>query len=593
MPALRDSLKGEAISIHELLSPTAELRYSAPEFQRHYVWRTDGSDSQIARFWADVDRLENEGTGDGDADSLFLGAIVLQIIDAGGPGKSPLLSIIDGQQRLTTLYLVFVAIAEAYQDCGQPHQAADIERQYLLSQVSTSKDEPRLRPTISDIAQFREILSCLRNPRPRFEGVGSGEKTGRMTEAWAVIRRRVREICADDDDDGALSPDKLYDLLLSVAERIELVSITLGVQHDPHEVYERLNTGGEPLKVIDLTRNEVFLVAGPEATERFYYDYWGPFEENLGIQYQDSYFFPYALIRDSSTTKARMYETLRTYWKGTVTQGKAGEQAAQAIVQDLEEFLPSYHALVGVSRPSTLDSESWSAIERLQRLDVPSTMYPYFIQLIDARLKGSVSTDDLVKATRIIDSFVVRRVFLGFSNTGIHTVFKRLWSAAGADPKKLIENLEVRTVQFPSDDDFRRSILEAAIFRSSKCRYILTEYERSFSKGDLSEWNPHEVTVDHLIPQNPTLKDWPGISAEQHDAVVDTWANLVPLSGKANSEKSAGNWDQTRKMMLEESGTVFKSTRAVFDQYKQWDAEAIGDRGRRLADWALERWPKG
>lgn len=94
------------------------------------------------------------------------------------------------------------------------------------------------------------------------------------------------------------------------------------------------------------------------------------------------------------------------------------------------------------------------------------------------------------------------------------------------------------------------------------------------------------------MPQHPDYNDWPGVTADGHKAVVDTLANLVPLSVQANSEKSNRSWDTTRKMMTEESGTVFKSTRAVFDEYNHWDLDTIRDRAERLADWALQRWPK-
>ena len=100
------------------------------------------------------------------------------------------------------------------------------------------------------------------------------------------------------------------------------------------------------------------------------------------------------------------------------------------------------------------------------------------------------------------------------------------------------------------------------------------------------------------MPRNPTvdsrgrLPDWPGVTAEDHAIVVDTFANLVPLSAQANSQKSTRSWSETKKMMTEESGTVFKSTRAVFDEYDHWDLDTIAERAERLANWSLKRWPK-
>ena len=594
MPKILDSLNGEAVSVYDMLV-TADRRFRAPEFQRHYVWRADGSDSQIARFWADVERLRDEGISEtGPSDSLFMGAIVLQVIEPGGPGSTtPLFSIIDGQQRLTTLYLVFTALAEAFQDAGRSDTAADIERQYLLVQASKHQGQPRLEPTMSDTAQFYDIISCLKNPSPKIAGLGYGDRDHFMSRAWEAIRRKVRDMCADDDDPTQLSLEKLEQLHEDIGGRIDLVSITLGTRHDPHEVYERLNTAGERLGYIDLVRNAVFLTAGADAeTTAEIYRHWEQFEEKLGRKHQNGYFFPYALIRDPQTTTGSLYRSLKAYWEEEVTDGQRGLNPAAAIVADLNEYLPAYRAVVGDREPPTLEPVARAALQRLVRLSPPTTMHPYLMQLLHEHLDGKLSSEAFSSAVDVIDSFIVRRVFAGISTTGIHTLFKRLWNSIGSDTAALTKSLDVRTIQFPDDDQFREDIFSSSIYGSSRCRYILTEYERSFDQGDPSEWDPENVTVDHLIPQDPRLSDWPGVTAEGHAAVVDTFANLVPLSAKANSEKSNRSWEDTRRIMTEESGTVFKSTRAVFDEYDHWDLDNIRHRAESLADWALQRWPK-
>ena len=593
MPKVRDALDGEAVSVHDMLV-TADRRFRAPEFQRHYVWRADGNDSQIGRFWADIERLRNEGVAEnGVSDSLFMGAIVLQVIEPGGPGSTtPLFSIIDGQQRLTTLYLVFTAIAEAYQDAGQPELAADIERQYLLVQASKHQGQPRLEPTMSDTAQFYEIISCLKSPVPRIQGLGYGPGEYLMSRAWQAIRQKVRDLCVDDNDPARLSVGKLNQLHEDIAGRIDLVSITLGTRHDPHEVYERLNTAGERLGHIDLVRNAVFLTAGDPATTEAIYQKWRDFEDKLGKEHQNGYFFPYALIRDSQTTNGSLYRSLKEYWEKSVTAGKSGLKPAEAIIEDLNEYLPAYRGVVGDREPPDLEPVARDALQRLERLDPPTMTYPYLMQLLHAHLLGNVSSDEFKNAIDVIDSFIIRRSFAGIGNTGIHTLFKRLWSSENVDPSTLTKSLEVRTVQFPSDAQFFESVKTASIYGSRRCRYILTEYEREFGRGDPSEWNPKEITVDHLMPREPRLTEWPGVTAEGHTSVVDTFANLVPLSAQANSQKSTRSWSETKKMMTEESGTVFKSTRAVFDEYDHWDLDTIAERAEHLAQWALKRWPK-
>ena len=288
-------LDGAAVSVHELLV-TADRRFRAPEFQRHYVWRTEGKGAQIPRFWEDFERLRAEAAPDeGNDDSLFMGAIVLQVIEPLRAGRQsvPLFAIIDGQQRLTTLYLIFAALAEAFEEMGNTAAASDIEREYLLVRASALEGTPRLEPTISDTAQFRQILDSLNSPKPKLPTPGYGPADHHLTRAWHAIRAKVRSLCADDTEPGNLSNSKLEELLADIADRIELVAITLGERHDPHEVYERLNTAGEPLGAIDFTRNAVFLTAGAsaDAAQRIYENSWEPFEASLGLEHQNGYFF--------------------------------------------------------------------------------------------------------------------------------------------------------------------------------------------------------------------------------------------------------------------------------------------------------------
>ena len=141
MAKVSDALSGEAVSVRELFT-TADRRLKAPEFQRTYVWRTTGSNAQIPRFWADLEALRDEGgTDDNSRDSLFLGALVLQIVEPARGAQVPLNSIIDGQQRILTIYLTLTAIAEAFQRIGNTDEAEAIESEYLLVELAATRTD--------------------------------------------------------------------------------------------------------------------------------------------------------------------------------------------------------------------------------------------------------------------------------------------------------------------------------------------------------------------------------------------------------------------------------------------------------------------
>ena len=584
-----EQLRGAAQSMHEFFT-VAERRFRAPEFQRHYVWRADGPLPKITRFWDDFENLRAENE-DGSESTLFLGAIVLQVVDSGGPGGAPLFSIIDGQQRILTLYMIITAIADCYQEAGANGAASDLERRYLLNQGSDILHTPRVEPTLNDTRQFYDLLSCLKNPPVNHQGPGFGPEEHNLSKAWEAIRRKVRTLALDDE--GELSIEWLDQLREDLLECVDVVTITLGSRHDPHEVYERLNIGGEALKPIDLIRNAVFLTVGSDqdAASRIYTQHWDPFESELGLDHQDKYVTPYAAIRDATTTKATLYPKLREYWRNHRPRELSGEEFGEWIIDDLREFLSAYRAIVGAATPPEMEPEAWQQMERLHRLDVPDMTYPYLMQLVDGHLRGNVSYDELKDVVDLLDSFFVRRAFAGLRNTGMNPVFRTLWNVSKQSVDDLNARLDTRTVQFPSDEQFAQDIRTTAIYQSRRCAYILHEYERDFAKGDKVKWDVLNPTIDHLMPQNPAPGTWRHISAEDRERLLHTWANLVPM-GDANALKGAMSWDDARSLVLEDQASFFRSTVRVFKENERWDVDAIGARADKLVEWALKRWPK-
>ena len=603
MATTPDGLTGKESTVHELFGITDD-RFRAPEFQRHYVWGVDGDDNQIRLFWKDFDRLTGEDADDEDgpgAQSLFLGAIVLQVLDPGPPGVGVLYSVIDGQQRILTLYMILVAIAEAFQEIGEVKNAQYISSEYLLARTPKYEDQPRVEPTVSDRGVMASIISCLRSPEPKSGWPINTTGAPRLQNAWSEIRSGVRDRCkgpVGSDASDAIDPEALSRLRDNILHRLEVVTITLGSRHDPHEVYERLNTRGRDLTEIDLVRNAVFYTAGgdPDAARRIYENHWDPFESQLGDQ-QDAYWFPYAMIRVPSTTRARSYRDLVEYWRQRVTGNEQGEDQARKIVDDLREFLGGFRAVTGISDNSDgeIEGEVWGAITRLKQMDAPPVMYPFLMQLVQHHLRGDVSGSDVIAAIDVVDSFLVRRLFCDIGTQGIHAVFKTLWSSVSDDLGHVTEGIENRKLQFPGDEAFAEGIRAFHLYkvRGARRRYVLSEYERSFTAGDPPASLPDDVTADHLLPQSAEPGVWGDFTQEEYDRLVHTWANLVPMSAVGGAAKGSKSLVDQRKLMVDDLGTVYKSTRDVFDRWPdQWDATTIGERADRLVDWALERWPK-
>ena len=171
----RDELKATDANLKGLLE--GDKVYQAPLLQRRYVWGR----KELDELWDDIDQIMA-----GIDKSRFLGAVVLQDRSSGLAFEPQTYWIIDGQQRLTTLYVLLLAIAILAEGRRNRRLASDIV-QRLLNQSSRHVNEPKLLPTNADLRQFGDLLkerktvtvSC---PPP------SGKNRGKLSKMFLMLQ---------------------------------------------------------------------------------------------------------------------------------------------------------------------------------------------------------------------------------------------------------------------------------------------------------------------------------------------------------------------------------------------------------------------
>lgn len=563
-------LQAGPVTLLQLLK--GEREYVSPLFQRQYVWGA----KEIGQLWRDVDEIL-----EGAESTRFLGALVLEVKTAGLAFQPDSTWIVDGQQRLTTLYLALLKIAQQADRAGASDLASTICRQYLFNQDGEFRDRPKLLPTLLDYKQFNALFQGLQSTNPRLQPA-FGEDSGALAKANRSILSAVRERITTDK---AFDEGRAKALVATLLEKLKFVQIVLGDNQDPHQVFDSLNAQGVRLENKDLIRNIVFqrLANSPAEAEVLYRSKWIPLEQDLGSRF-DSYFFPFALVHQPTITKSTLLAALRDKWASL---------APSAIVDDLRTFVPVFNALTSddpgsrdtVTQAPDINDLMW----RLFRMNAPSSTYPFVLRLVTSFLDGATSLDWTSRNLLQIESFLVRRAFAGFEPTGLHAVFKDLWGKTLGDPDAFVHEIDRNpTVQFPDDAQFRRDIVDRPLYGRRLAKYIMAEYERGLLGGD--PYPSVDPTIDHVMPQELTDAWKLVVSEEDHKALKDTWANLVPLSGPANAEKGRKPWREVRKYFMTE--TVFKTTKRLAQQYDTWTAAEIRGRAEQLVLWASSRWPK-
>lgn len=473
-----------AITIHELLHDRSI--YQMPLFQRRYQW---SEAIELSKFWEDLTSVLDD-----EVDISFLGAIVLQIEREGSAKRSRVYTVIDGQQRITTFYLFICAIVDYAYRHDFDDTANDLVKQYLASSLSSENGDAKLIPTFQDNSNFNEVVKSIDGLQINLlpdTGMNDGPMILAFMYFCEVLENTLSQV---EEQDREAELERLFTTLL---ERMEVVQIVLDKSHNANEVFDRLNTAGRPLGTIDLVRNELFQTVSEsyEKARDLYSKRWEPFEKsfekrlsdlkaNERAKVIDGFFFPYALVHLNSAKKNNLLHDLRKIWAALPATAVDDESDLLsggidpvAVVASLEEMKGPYLALDQGIRMDGLSDEFWNKIAALRRVPIPGVSHPYFMQLLSSVAMGAVEEGQAIEVCNVIESFFVRRGFVGLEPTGLHSIFKKLWADAGADPESVKENIQTGTISFPNDTEVIEGILGKSLYKKRIEKYVLWAYE--------------------------------------------------------------------------------------------------------------------
>ena len=341
-------------------------QYIVPLFQRPYCW----DKSQWDTLWSDLVEMQDVVR----SRSHFMGSIVtLQTQSV--PEGVPKFLLIDGQQRLTTTFLLLILLRDVARRDGRIELADEIEQTLIVNRFKKGDDHVKLLPTQADRPAF---LQLVQNP--------GTIPAGRIGAAYSFLERKLRTAGID-----------LETLKGIIVERLAVVSITLGSDDNPYLVFESLNAKGERLTQADLIRNFFFLKIHTDHQDEMHARYWLPMQEALGDQLTE-FIRHYLIGQDGSFLRGdSVYFRLKE---------RLGGGDAIELLQTLHRAGFHYERLLNPRvEPDAELSESLAALERL---DV-TTAYPFLLRCYDDLESGRLSAEELSSIVRVIENYVVRR----------------------------------------------------------------------------------------------------------------------------------------------------------------------------------------
>lgn len=587
-------------------------RLVVPLFQRPYVWNEE---NQWEPLWDDLTRVAERVLREPGAPHQphFLGAVVLQ--QARGPvGHMQQRTIIDGQQRLTTLQLLLDALHAELVAIDALQSAMRIEPLVTNAEPFRVNPEDRFKvwPTNRDRAAFEAVMSA--DPPVNYEATGMAR--ARMVEAHRYFAAQARKWLTADGVEEAQRRGGVIET--AARELLQLVVIDLAINENAQEIFETLNARGAQLTAADLVKNFVFqrLLEAKANVEAEYEARWREFETGFWerevsvgrIRYaRSSIFLNHWLVsRIGEEVVAReVFERFKRF---------ADHDANVSML----ELLGDLHRASGVYR-RFIESASivGSEIDRLglfaYRTSVleSEVLKPLILALLDPR-EGAVPADQLTKALCVLESWMVRRMLVRATSKGYNRFVPELVQKvreagrerAGDVIAEVLGKQSSASSYWPDDDEVRQELSDMLAYRRlsrGRLRMVLEAIEddlrgwRDDAKGLGGERAARgKYVIEHVMPRKWS-QHWPipdpRASAER-DRLVHRLGNLTLLTGRLNSKVSNGPWEgEHGKQRALEAHDVLFLNRELVRNGSSWTDEAIQRRTRALIEIILRIWP--
>jgi hypothetical protein len=555
--------------------------FSIPYFQRPYKWKK----ARLDQFEADLLALVDD-----ESLTHFLGAVIIHGRRS-SPSDPTLYEVIDGQQRITTIYLYLSAGLKTLSDNGMVDDAVSLFQKYLaIGRMVKLESNFKLHSCKEDRKQLNFLMEDLQKNSDFAVKIGSfkpiklsptGWESGSLSKNYLAAKRFFK------DQVEKYGTDRVSSLLNALLERMSVVQIDVVDPTNGPKIFDSLNSRQEPMTVGDLVRNEIFSRVSDLGSEKIDYvdtHSWQPFYERFKINETTTlfelYFFPFGLIQNPNLNKSQVYGYLRKEWEN--------HNDPAEIIEKLASFQDAFLDLMTGSNRQDLPKDAASAIKRFKDFGFPASALPFLMQLSKAMADGSVEIHNGIDILGRIEAFLIRRALCGIEPTGLHAVFRRLWEDTKSDRTAEAVVAKIReksTVTWPDDELVARSIRTRPLYGSSVAAFVIRQHDEALG-GDVPANIPW---IEHVLPRNPDSSWDNKFDNEQRSKLTNLWANLIPLSAEMNGELK--NTSYAIKRPEYEKDAMFKSARQFASKYDDWTPDLLKERSEELVEWALNRWP--
>lgn len=547
----------------------SDKRFIIPVYQRNYDWRIENCKQLFDDLIIVIRKQRN---------SHFFGSIVSVHND----GSYNEFLVIDGQQRLTTISLLLLAMYNLMKANVvvpvQGNLADKIYKTYLIDEWQEDETRIKLKPVKNDKKAFDSL----------FKESSKYIQESNLTVNYNYFYSRIQK--------EEITIDELY----TAITRLEIINITLNQDDNPQLIFESLNSTGVALSEGDKIRNFILMGLPTKLQNVYYEDYWNNIERCTGYDVS-SFVRDYLSVKQQAIPSMnRVYVTFKAY----VDDEKC---ETEPLLKDLLAYAQRYQILLkgrSDSEPKSKEEKQLKAcIQRLNCLETTVTR-PFFLEVLRLQDEGKLSIQDVRDIFLHTENFLFRRTICDLPTNTLNKIFLMLHREIvryDGTTDNYIEKFKYALLskaergRFPDDTEFVDAFSNRQIYlmNSKNKLYILERFENFGTLEDKDIYrhcDEGDYSIEHIMPQHLT-PSWAKALGNDYEQIHELWlhriANLT-LTGY-NSKYSNNDFLDKRDMKngFRESGLRLNTWIGERDK---WTLNELEERNAILMNRALEIW---
>lgn len=520
--------------------------FKVPVYQRNYDW----TNIQCEKLYSDIIKASERNC------QHFTGSIVYIDDINGGSGLNEVL-IIDGQQRITTMYILLKALYDASK--GESVRVESEIEEVMFNRHCEESYKVKLKPVKTDNVQLTLLLK---------DELENMDRNSNVYKSYNIFVSLIKKSL----EEGL----ELSDILDGI-KKLEVVEIILDkLQGDePQKIFESINSTGLELSLADLVRN--YLLMDDEKQEELYEKYWLEIEKNVGYRNLGDLVINYLNSQISGNVNSK--NAYRLFKEDCENHRYSHED----VLKKLKQTSKYYGAFIGVNNYYGANVQKYlDAFNMIKQ----TTVLPLLFRVFDDYEYGRINEDVLCKVLDYLLTYLVRTTACEI-NKNMAKFMKSLYGRVIDDSydnyfEKFVVFLnDVRANdRMPTNDEFRESLIYKPLYKKNICKYILSVIENS-TKEHIDVSN---LTIEHILPQKENAAVWKKEVGEDYNSVYEkylhTLGNLT-ITGH-NSELGTRAFAEKKNIIRSNSKANILNKDVL--SAENWNEESILVRAKNLAD---------